>query len=53
MKYFILLFERIDLYNFADILLKFGLVNAINLDGGGSSTMVVNGTVVNYPSDQW
>ena len=28
-------------------------MNAINLDGGGSATFVVNGTVVNYPSDTW
>ncbi len=28
-----------------------GVDNAINLDGGGSTTMVVNGTVVNCPSD--
>lgn len=41
----------IDLYNFADLLLKLGFVNAINLDGGGSATMVINNTVVNYPSD--
>ncbi|EDO37057.1 predicted protein, partial [Nematostella vectensis] len=40
-----------NLYTFAKLLLKYGLVNAINLDGGGSTTMVVNGTVVNYPSD--
>ena len=25
---------------------------ALNLDGGGSTTMVVNGTIVNHPSDQ-
>ena len=44
---------RIDLYSFASLLLKLGLVNAINLDGGGSATMVVNNTLVNYPSDEW
>ena len=27
------------------------LVNALNLDGGGSTTMVVRGAVVNHPSD--
>jgi len=41
----------VTLYEFTELLLKFGLINAINLDGGGSATMVVNGTVVNYPSD--
>ncbi|HEY7596207.1 MAG TPA: phosphodiester glycosidase family protein [Actinophytocola sp.] len=28
-----------------------GMVNAINLDGGGSTTMVVDGQVINHPSD--
>jgi exopolysaccharide biosynthesis protein len=28
-----------------------GVTNAINLDGGGSSTLVVAQTVVNRPSD--
>ena len=28
-----------------------GAVDALNLDGGGSSEMVVNGEVVNRPSD--
>jgi exopolysaccharide biosynthesis protein len=28
-----------------------GAVQALNLDGGGSTTMVVNGEVVNKPSD--
>lgn len=30
-----------------------GLINAINLDGGGSGTMVVNGSTVSYPGDSW
>lgn len=30
---------------------RLGLVDALNLDGGGSSTMVVKGEIVNRPSD--
>jgi hypothetical protein len=30
---------------------RLGLVSALNLDGGGSTTMVVNGVVANKPSD--
>jgi hypothetical protein len=30
---------------------RLDLVNALNLDGGGSTTMVVNGEIVNKPSD--
>jgi hypothetical protein len=30
---------------------RVGLGDALNLDGGGSTTMVVRGTVVNHPSD--
>ena len=30
---------------------RLDLANAINLDGGGSTTMVVKGEVVNKPSD--
>ena len=30
---------------------RLDLVNALNLDGGGSTTMVVSGAVVNQPSD--
>ncbi len=30
---------------------KLNLVNALNLDGGGSTTMVVQGKIVNHPSD--
>ncbi|GGN92174.1 phosphodiester glycosidase family protein [Saccharibacillus kuerlensis] len=32
-------------------LYKIGVVNAYNLDGGGSSSLVMNGRVVNRPSD--
>jgi hypothetical protein len=42
---------RMNLYEFAELLISLGVVNAINLDGGGSATMVVNGTLINYPSD--
>ncbi len=35
----------------AQVALALGLTNAINLDGGGSTTMVVRGVVVNRPSD--
>ncbi|XP_050395528.1 N-acetylglucosamine-1-phosphodiester alpha-N-acetylglucosaminidase isoform X1 [Patella vulgata] len=42
----------VTLYEFADILLDLGVVNAINLDGGGSTTTVINNTLVNYPSDK-
>lgn len=27
--------------------------NAINLDGGGSATLVLNETLASYPSDHW
>jgi exopolysaccharide biosynthesis protein len=30
---------------------RLGLVNALNLDGGGSTTMWVQGQVLNSPSD--
>ena len=30
---------------------KLGAVQALNFDGGGSSSMVLNGRVVNRPSD--
>lgn len=35
----------------ASIMLKLGAINAMNLDGGGSTTMMVDGLVVNAPSD--
>lgn len=36
----------------ASLLLEFGGADGINLDGGGSTTMVVNGKLMNTPSDQ-
>jgi exopolysaccharide biosynthesis protein len=36
----------------AELLLELGAVEAINLDGGGSTTMVVHDKIVNRPSDQ-
>jgi exopolysaccharide biosynthesis protein len=35
----------------ADLLLEFGAVEAINLDGGGSTTMVIKNKLVDKPSD--
>jgi hypothetical protein len=35
----------------AHVARSLGLVDAINLDGGGSTTMVVDGTVISHPSD--
>jgi exopolysaccharide biosynthesis protein len=45
--------ERVgmSLDDLARLLIDFGARDAINLDGGGSTTMVVNGTVMNRPSD--
>jgi hypothetical protein len=39
------------LQELADLMQSLGAQNAINLDGGGSSTMWVNGVVANRPSD--
>lgn len=36
----------------AEVLLEFGSVDAMNLDGGGSTTMVIHNRIVNRPSDQ-
>jgi exopolysaccharide biosynthesis protein len=40
-----------SLTSLAELLLEFGAVEATNLDGGGSSAMVVEGKLVNKPSD--
>jgi large repetitive protein len=41
----------VTLVEFAQIMKDLGAVDALNLDGGGSTTMVVQGQVVNKPSD--
>ncbi len=42
----------IGLQNLAEILLELGATDAVNLDGGGSTTMFLDGKVVNKPSDK-
>lgn len=42
----------LSLYQFADLLIDLGAVNAVNTDGGGSTTVVINNRVVNHPSDK-
>ena len=42
--------EGLALYELAEFMQSMGAVTAYNLDGGGSSTMVFNGTVVNDPT---
>lgn len=39
----------LTLYELANLMKSFGCVNAINLDGGGSTVMYVNGQIVNHP----
>jgi hypothetical protein len=40
-----------SLMEFADLMVEAGCYKALNFDGGGSTTMVVDGKVVNLPSD--
>lgn len=42
----------IGLNDLAALLLEFGAAEAMNLDGGGSATMFLDGKVVNHPSDK-
>ena len=44
--------DGISLQDLAEILLEIGATDAMNLDGGGSTTMFLNGKVVNKPSDK-
>ncbi|KAI0215481.1 N-acetylglucosamine-1-phosphodiester alpha-N-acetylglucosaminidase [Lamellibrachia satsuma] len=41
----------VSLQDFAKLLISLGVVNAINLDGGGSTTFVDHSILVNVPSD--
>ena len=42
--------EGLSLYQLAEFMQSIGVQTAYNLDGGGSSTMVFNGTVINNPT---
>lgn len=42
----------LTLIELANLMKEFGCVNAMNLDGGGSTVMYVNGSVVNRPQMQ-
>ena len=42
----------IGLEDLAKLLLELGATDAMNLDGGGSTTMFLDGKVVNKPSDK-
>lgn len=41
----------VSLWELAKIMKKLGCINAMNLDGGGSSQMVLNGKFVNRPTE--
>jgi len=43
--------EGMSLYELAEFLLDFGANDALNLDGGGSTTMIIDDKIVNSPSD--
>lgn len=42
----------VNLQELAEMLLELGAIDAMNLDGGGSTTMFVGGKVINQPSDK-
>ena len=41
-----------SLYELADFMISIGCYDLLNLDGGGSSTMTIQDSVVNSPSDK-
>ncbi len=45
--------KGLTLQELATYFLRLGARDAVNLDGGGSSVMVINGEIVNKPSDGW
>lgn len=40
-----------NLYELADFMVQIGIYSGLNLDGGGSTTMVIKNEIVNSPSD--
>lgn len=42
----------LTLFELANLMKEFGCVNAMNLDGGGSTVMYIKGQVVNKPAEQ-
>ena len=42
--------EGISLYEIAEVMKEYGATTAYNLDGGGSSTMYFNGSIINNPT---
>lgn len=44
--------DGMTLAELASLMKRLGATDALNLDGGGSTTMVVEGRIVNRPSDQ-
>ena len=42
--------EGLSLYQLAEFMSELGAETAYNLDGGGSSSMVFNGNVINNPT---
>ncbi len=41
-----------SLYELANFMKKYNITDALNLDGGGSTSMIINGKIVNSPSDK-
>ena len=41
-----------SLVELAKVMMQLGAYDAMNFDGGGSTTMVIGGQIVNRPSDQ-
>jgi exopolysaccharide biosynthesis protein len=42
----------ISLDDLANLMIQLGAIDAMNLDGGGSSTLVIYDTIINFPSDK-
>ena len=43
--------DGMSLVELGDFLVGIGVYQGLNFDGGGSTTLVINGTLVNHPSD--